>query len=154
MLFRSYKGDFNGIDILDDYAHHPTEIKATLKALNNRKGRKLYCIFQPHTFTRTKSLLNGFSDSFTLADKVIVTDIYAAREKDNGEIHARDLAEKIKEKNPNTLYISTFEEIEDYLVSNTRKGDIILTMGAGNVYLIGESILKRENIEILETVVV
>lgn len=149
-----YKGNFNGIDILDDYAHHPTEIKATLKALNNRKGRKLYCIFQPHTFTRTKSLLNGFSESFALADNVIITDIYAAREKDNGEIHARDLARKIEEKNPNTLYLSTFEEIEDYLVSNAKKGDVILTMGAGNVYLIGESILARENIELLETVVI
>ncbi len=149
-----YKGDFNGIDILDDYAHHPTEIKATLKALNNRKGRKLYCIFQPHTFTRTKSLLNGFAESFALADNVIITDIYAAREKDNGEIHARDLAKKIKEKNSNTIYLSTFKEIEDYLILKVKKGDVILTMGAGNVYLIGESILERENIEVLKTVVV
>lgn len=149
-----YKGNFGGIDVLDDYAHHPTEIKATLEALNNKKGGELYCIFQPHTFTRTKALLESFSDSFTLADNVIITDIYAARERDTGEIHSRDLSEKIKEKGTNSIYLSTFKEVEDYLILKVKKGDIILTMGAGNIYLVGESLLNIKNIDILEKAVV
>lgn len=141
------KGFINGVKVVDDYAHHPTEIEATLEAINNTSKGSIYCIFQPHTFSRTKILLDSFSKAFKNADKVIITDIYAAREYDNGEIHSRDLANAVNKKSGNAIYISTFEEIEDYLLKNTKDGDIILTMGAGNVYLIGESILKKSSHE-------
>lgn len=139
------KGSLKGIKVMDDYAHHPTEIRATLEALKNTSGGKVYCIFQPHTFTRTKSLLDSFSNSFKYADQVIITDIYAAREYDNGEIHSRDLVNAVNEKSNNAIYLSTFKEVEDYLSLNAKDGDIILTMGAGNVYEIGESLLSKKN---------
>lgn len=145
-----YKGSLNGIEILDDYAHHPTEIKATLKAINNKNSGQIYCVFQPHTFTRTMSLLESFSDSFKLADHVVITDIYAARELDTGEIHSRDLAERITEKGIDSIYLSNFKEVENYLLLNARKGDTIITMGAGNIYLVGENLLSRESSESVE----
>ena len=92
------KGEYNGALIVDDYAHHPTELKATLSAAKKMKKNKLWCIFQPHTYTRTKSLLNEFAEAFYAADKVIITDIYAAREDDPGDIHSKDLVKKIISK--------------------------------------------------------
>ena len=137
-----FKGYYNNIKIIDDYAHHPTEISASLQAVSTHKANgKVYCIFQPHTFTRTKILLESFSNSFKDADKVIITDIYAARETDNGKIHSRDLAKAVSEKGTDCIYLKTFEEMEEYLVENAKPGDIILTMGAGNIYELGEMIL-------------
>lgn len=129
------------IKVIDDYAHHPTEIKASLKAIRKAAKGDIYCVFQPHTFTRTKALLDSFAESFKDADKVIIADIYAARELDNGEIHSKDLSNRVSEKGSNAVYLSSFEEIENYLISQAKDNDIILTMGAGNVYQIGESIL-------------
>ncbi|HLR34125.1 MAG TPA: cyanophycin synthetase, partial [Tissierellales bacterium] len=137
------KGNLNGVKIMDDYAHHPTEIKATLKSLRNISKGDIYCIFQPHTFTRTKALLNSFADSFQNANKTIITDIYAAREIDNGEIHSKDLSKAINNMGHNSIYIPTFKEIEEYLLLNAKRDDIIITMGAGNIYLVGESLLKQ-----------
>lgn len=137
------KGYINGVKIVDDYAHHPTEIKATLDAINNTSTGKIYCIFQPHTFTRTKILLESFSESFKNVYQVIITDIYAAREYDNGEIHSKDLVDVVNKKSNNAIYLETFEETEKYLFNNIKEGDIVLTMGAGNVYLIGESMLQK-----------
>lgn len=142
-----FKGYYNDIKIMDDYAHHPTEISASLQAVTNSANGKVYCIFQPHTFTRTKILLDSFSNCFKDADQVIITDIYAAREVDNGEIHSRDLAKAVKEKGTDCIYLSTFDEVEDYLMENANAGDLILTMGAGNIYTLGESILSRTNNE-------
>lgn len=135
------KGYIDGVKIIDDYAHHPTEIQATLKSINNTG--KIYCVFQPHTYTRTKILLDSFSKSFKNTYRVIITDIYAARESDNGEIHSRDLANAVNRESGNAIYLETFEETEDYLFKNIKDGDIVLTMGAGNVYLIGESMLEK-----------
>lgn len=132
------KGFVNGALVIDDYAHHPTEIEATLKALSNVNHNKEWCIFQPHTYTRTISLLDEFATALSKAGNVIITDIYAAREKDTGIVHARDLAEKIE----NAVYIKTFEEIEEYIRNNASEGDIVLTMGAGNVCDIGPMITK------------
>ena len=138
------KGYLNGAKIIDDYAHHPTEIKATLEAVKNTSnGGKIYCVFQPHTFTRTKILLDSFSESFINSDEVIITDIYAAREYDNGEIHSKNLVDAINKKTSNAIYIATFKETEEYLANNIKSNDIVLTMGAGNVYLIGESLLNN-----------
>ena len=102
----------------------------------------LYCIFQPHTFTRTQLLLNKFAESFTEADKVIVTDIYAARELDNGAIHSRDLVNAISLKGVDAIYLESFNEVENFILNNAKENDIIITMGAGNIYLVGDSILK------------
>ena len=94
--------------------------------------------------------MDSFSQSFKDADQVIITDIYAAREYDNGDIHSKDLANEINKKTGNAIYLSTFEEIEEYLLKNIQDGDIVVTMGAGNVYLIGESILSQKKQEMNE----
>ena len=137
------KGFADGVKIIDDYAHHPTEIKVTLKAIRDSNKGNIYCIFQPHTFTRTKILLNRFASAFHDADKVIIADIYAAREPDNGEIHSRDLANAIGKAGSDVLYLATFEEIEAHLMGIVKANDVIVTMGAGNIYLLGESILEH-----------
>ncbi|MEY8415996.1 UDP-N-acetylmuramate--L-alanine ligase [Tissierella praeacuta] len=137
------KGYYKGVKIIDDYAHHPTEIRATLNALKNSTTGDIYCVFQPHTYTRTKLLLDNFAESFTEADKVIITDIYAAREIDNGLIHSKDLANAIFNNGSDAVYLGSFEEVEDYLLNNAKENDIILTMGAGNVYLVGDSIIEH-----------
>src|SRR5699024_2143937 len=100
-----FKGYYNGVKIIDDYAHHPTEIKATLDALQSSNTGNIYCVFQPHTFTRTKLLFNNFAESFNGADKIIITDIYAAREKDNGIVHSKDLRNAIIEKGLDAIYL-------------------------------------------------
>lgn len=136
------KGYIEGIKIVDDYAHHPTEIEVTLKALRDSNKANIYCVFQPHTFTRTKILLDKFATAFQDADKVVIADIFAAREPDNGEIHSKDLANAISKAGSDVIYLPTFEEIQQYLLKIARPDDVIVTMGAGNVYLIGESILE------------
>ena len=134
------KGFVNGALVIDDYAHHPTEIEATLKALGNVNHTSEWCIFQPHTYTRTISLMDDFAKALSMAGNVIITDIYAAREKDTGIVHAKDLADKIE----NAVYIKNFADIEDYIRKNASEGDVVLTMGAGDVYKIGESLCKQE----------
>lgn len=138
------KGIVDGVKVIDDYAHHPSEIKATLNAAGKTDKNRIWCIFQPHTYTRTKSLLNDFSESFTGADIIVVTDIYAAREKDTGEINAQMLAERMKEKGCNVVYISDFNEIVNYLEAGTKPGDLIITMGAGDINKVGEMFLKSK----------
>ncbi|MGO1579872.1 MAG: UDP-N-acetylmuramate--L-alanine ligase [Peptoniphilaceae bacterium] len=140
-----YKGEFNGAIIQDDYAHHPTEIKAALEALRKSTNNNLYCIFQPHTFTRTKLLLDSFSKSFFNADKIIITDIYAAREKDYGDIHSRTLCKAIRENGSDALFIETFEEIVAYLKKEIKTGDTVVTMGAGDVYKIADILLENKS---------
>ena len=134
------KGFYNEVKIIDDYAHHPTEIKATLSAIRNSTKGEIYCVFQPHTFTRTQILLKSFAKSFTDANTVIITDIYAARERDNGVIHSRDLARAIT--STNSIYLETFDEISSYLIDNIKDDDVVVTMGAGNIYLVGEAVLE------------
>lgn len=140
------KGTVDGIRVVDDYAHHPTEVIATLKSARSCTRGKVLCVFQPHTYTRTKELLNDFSTAFTLADKVYVTDIYAAREKDDGSIHSPDLVKKINEHLNNAVYISSFEDIVDALIRDSSAGDLVLTMGAGDVYKVGEMFLAEKKI--------
>lgn len=141
-----HKGTVNGIKVVDDYAHHPTEVIATLKSARSCTRGKVLCVFQPHTYTRTKELINEFSKAFTLADKVYVTDIYAARETDNGLIHSSELVNKINEHLSNAVYISSFEDIVDSLIRDSSAGDLILTMGAGDVDKIGEMFLAEKKI--------
>lgn len=137
------KGVLNGVTIIDDYAHHPTEIIATLKTARNTKNiNKIYTVFQPHTFSRTKNLLNEFSLSFNLADEVLILNIYPGRELDKGEIHSKDLVEKLQQNGINATYYNNFEVAKDYLLKNCINNDLLITMGAGDVYLIGEMMLQ------------
>ena len=138
------KGNYKGALVVDDYAHHPTELKATLAAAKKLKKSTLWCVFQPHTYSRTKSLLNEFGEAFYAADKVIVTDIYAAREDNPGDIHSKDLAEKLYHNNVNVKYISKFEDIVEYLKENMGPNDLLITAGAGPVYQVGELLLKEQ----------
>lgn len=138
-----YKGEKNDVKVVDDYAHHPSEIKATLKASRRGNFNKEWCIFQPHTYTRTKALMDEFSKAFDDADNVIITDIYAAREVDTGEVNSNMLVERLQENNVNAVYIKSFDDIVDYLNKNVQKNDLILTMGAGDVYRVGEKYLDK-----------
>lgn len=138
-----YKGSLDGITIVDDYAHHPTEITATLKAAVNYPHKTLWCVFQPHTYTRTKAFLSEFADALSLADKVVLADIYAARETDTLGISSRDLQEEIEKKGTECHYFPSFEEIQNFILENCTAGDLLITMGAGDVVNIGENLLKR-----------
>lgn len=137
-----YKGSLRGVTIIDDYAHHPTEIKATLTAAKNMNYNKLWVVFQPHTYSRTKAFLNEFAKSLSLADGIIVADIYSAREKDPGDIHAEHLARELSLLNDNCYYFSSFDEIEIFILQNCVPNDLLITMGAGNIYLIGDDLLS------------
>ena len=137
-----YKGEKNGVTIIDDYAHHPDEIRATLTAAANYPHKKLWCVFQPHTYTRTKAFLTDFASSLSLADEVVLADIYPARETDNLGISSRTLCEEIQKLGKSVHYLPSFEEIENFLLKNCINGDLLITMGAGDVVLIGENLLK------------
>jgi len=138
-----YKGEVAGVTIVDDYAHHPTEIEATLHAAHNYPHKKLWCVFQPHTYTRTKALLPEFAKALSLADHVVVADIYAARETDTLGISSEDLQKRIQELGTPCEYFPTFDEIENYLLANCQEGDLLITMGAGDVVNIGEHLLGK-----------
>ena len=137
-----YKGQFNGVTVIDDYAHHPTEIKATLTAAQKYPHRQIWCVFQPHTYTRTKAFFHEFADALSLADKIVLADIYAARETDPGDIHSRDIQKLLLEKGKEAYYFPSFEEIEKFLREKCINGDLLITMGAGDVVLVGEALIK------------
>ena len=137
-----HKGDWNGVTVIDDYAHHPTEIKATLKAADVYPHREIWCVFQPHTYTRTKALFPEFVEALSHTDHVVLADIYAARETDTLGISSQMLAEELKKKGCDAYYLPSFEAIEDFLKTHCQKGDVLITMGAGNVVNIGEALLK------------
>uniref|UniRef100_UPI004056A1F1 UDP-N-acetylmuramate--L-alanine ligase n=1 Tax=Acetatifactor sp. TaxID=1872090 RepID=UPI004056A1F1 len=136
-----YKGTIGGVTIIDDYAHHPTEITATLSAAANHPHKTLWCVFQPHTYTRTKAFMKDFAKALTLADKVVLADIYAARETDNLGISSKTLQAEIKALGHEAFYFPTFDEIENFLLENCINGDMLITMGAGDVHKIGEKLL-------------
>lgn len=134
------------IKLVDDYAHHPTEIKATLDAAQNLPHRRLWCLFQPHTYTRTLALFNEFADAFQRADIVILSKIYAAREKNVYGISSKDLLEEMKGKYPTKpiYYLDTFEEIADFVMEHGESEDLVITMGAGDIYKVAERILEKD----------
>jgi len=136
------KGVSDGVTVVDDYAHHPSEITATLKAAAGYNHSRIWCVFQPHTYSRTKSLMDDFSKSFDNADFVILTDIYAARETDTGEVNSSMLAEKIALSGKTAVYIKDFESIVELLDKNVKSGDLVITMGAGDVYKVGDMFLE------------
>lgn len=137
-----YKGTVNGVTIVDDYAHHPTEIQATLQAAKHYPHRKLWCVFQPHTYTRTKAFFQEFAEALSHADHVILADIYAARETDTLGVSSSALADAIRSLGKDAHYFASFAEIEDFLKEQWHNGDLLITMGAGDVVKIGEDLLK------------
>ena len=133
------KGYCNGALVIDDYAHHPTELQTTLDSVSRMDHNKVWFVFQPHTYTRTHSLFDEFVEVLSNAENLIISDIYAAREKDTGLVSSKQLADAIE----GAVYLDSFEKIEDYIMGNVSEGDIILTVGAGNVVTIGENLVKK-----------
>ncbi len=137
-----YKGERNGFTIIDDYAHHPTEIRATLTSAQNYPHKDIWCIFQPHTYTRTKAFFHEFAEALSLADHIILADIYAARETDTLGMTSEALADELKKLGADAYYLPSFEAIENFVLEKVIHGDLLITMGAGDVVNIGESLLK------------
>ena len=133
-----------GLVYIDDYAHHPTEIRAALAAAKKVQHNKTWCIFQPHTYSRTRFLFDEFGEAFALADEIIIADIFAAREALDPTITSAMLAERIAQTGKDAKYLGDFDAIRTYLEANCQSGDLLLTVGAGDVYKIGEDFLKSE----------
>lgn len=138
-----YKGCVDGVTIIDDYAHHPTEIRATLTAAQNYPHKRLVLVFQPHTYSRTKAFLDDFAEVLSMADMVVLADIYAAREQNTFGVSAKDILSRLKKKGTEAFYFPSFEEIEKFLLKNCVHDDLLITMGAGNVVEIGEFLLGQ-----------
>ena len=141
---QEYKGTKNGILIYDDYAHHPTEIKATLGAFADAfPGRRIVVVFQPHLYSRTKLLFKDFVKSFDRASAVVMLPIYAAREKKDRSIASPMLVAALKKRGVRTIYAASFETAVERIKKLAQRGDIVLTVGAGDVYKIGDEFLKN-----------
>ncbi len=134
-----FKGKYNGADVYDDYAHHPGELKALLDAVEPLGYKRIILVFQPHTYTRTHSLFDDFVEQLRRPDLTYLAEIFAAREQNTLGISAADLSKEI----PNSMFFATFAEIEKSLGWTASPGDIILTVGAGDVYKIGEHLLNK-----------
>ena len=133
-----YKGKYNGADIYDDYAHHPDELAATIEAVRTMNYKRVVMAFQPHTYTRTKALFDDFVRELKKVDLAVLAEIYAARERNTVGISSRDLAELI----PNSVYCQTLPQVTEHLQSIANEGDVILTVGAGDIFRAGEALLK------------
>ncbi|MCL2321036.1 MAG: UDP-N-acetylmuramate--L-alanine ligase [Oscillospiraceae bacterium] len=137
-------GEINDVKVIDEYSHHPTEIRAAVSSLKNMHINNIYMVFQPHTYSRTKSLYDEFCKCFNGLDNLhlIITDIYAAREKDPGDINSKMLADSIKDEGIDVTYMKDFEEIAKYIKSKVSKDDVVITVGAGDVNKIGKAFLN------------
>ena len=142
------KGEFQGVTVVDDYAHHPTEIRATLAAARARyPGREIWAVFQPHTFSRTAALLGDFARAFEDADHVIVTEVFAARERETSGISGAGIVERMRGQNarmehPDARFVAELDASVKFLAENLRTGDVLITLGAGDVYRVGEAIAR------------
>ena len=135
-----FKGTYNGADVYDDYAHHPDEVAATLAAVRNAMpGRRLVLAFQPHTYSRTSALFDDFVRELSKADVLVLAEIYAARERNTIGISSADVAEKI----PGAVFCETLPEVTQFLRANVREGDVVITMGAGDIFRAGEALLGK-----------
>ena len=133
-----FKGSFNGADVYDDYAHHPDELRATLDTARTMGKRRLVVAFQPHTYSRTQALFEDFVRELSKPDVLVLAEIYAARERNTSGISSQDLANKI----PGAVYCETLPEVTDYLRSVIQPGDLVITIGAGDIFRAGEALLK------------
>ena len=134
-----HKGTFNGAEIYDDYAHHPDELRATLETARGMKPRRLVVAFQPHTYSRTKALFDDFVRELSKPDVLVLAEIYAARERNTYGVSSMDLAARI----PGAVYCATLPEVTDYLRRNIQPGDLVLTIGAGDIFRAGEALFKN-----------
>ena len=135
-----FKGKFNGADVYDDYAHHPDEVAATIAAVRDAMpGRRLVLAFQPHTYSRTNALFDDFVRELSKTDVLVLAEIYAARERNTIGISSADVAEKI----PGAVFCETLPEVTAYLKANVREGDVVITMGAGDIFRAGEALLGK-----------
>jgi UDP-N-acetylmuramate--alanine ligase len=144
------KGRIGQITVLDDYAHHPTEIRATLAALRQRyQPSRIWCVFQPHQYSRTRFLLDDFAESFKLADVIIVPEIYFVRDSaaSKKEINSQILVERIRDNATEAVFIDSFSRICDYLKENVTAGDLVVTMGAGDIWKVADEYIQwlRQN---------
>lgn len=128
-----YMGDISGASVYDDYGHHPTEVKATLSGADDMTSGRLICVFQPHTYSRTAALAEDLSRAFDVCDKVILCDIYAAREQNTYNISSRDIADMIGDR---AVYGGSIESCADLLLNELKSGDVAVVMGAGDIYKI------------------
>ena len=133
-----FKGKYAGADVYDDYAHHPDELAATIEAVRSMNYQRIVVAFQPHTYTRTKALFNEFVRELKKSDLVVLAEIYAARERNTVGISSMDLMEQI----PGSVYCKTLPDVTNYLRTIAREGDVILTVGAGDIFRAGEALLK------------
>lgn len=138
-----HKGSKDGVSVIDDYAHHPTEIKATLGTAKNTAHNNIFCVFQPHTYTRTKTLFKEFTECFDDADALVLMDIYAAREKDTGLVSSMELGDALRAKGINCVNVHSHQEAYEYVKSHVSKGDVLLTVGAGDVVKVGDLFLAN-----------
>ena len=135
-----FKGKYNGADVYDDYAHHPDEVAATIAAVRDAMpGRRLVLAFQPHTYSRTNALFDDFVRELSKTDVLVLAEIYAARERNTIGISSADVAEKI----PGAHFCETLPEVTAYLSANVREGDVVITMGAGDIFRAGEALLEN-----------
>lgn len=132
-------GEYQGVTVADDFAHHPTEIRATLTAAKQMGFTRIWAVFQPHTYSRTYLLFNDFVKALSIADRVVLSEILAVRETNTYHIYSKDLSAKI----PGSVWFKTFEEIADYIVKNAQDGDLVLTLGGGNIYQCANLIVKK-----------
>ena len=138
-----YKGTFHGATVIDDYAHHPTEIRAALQTAANYPHQRVICIFQPHTYTRTKEFLDEFADALSAADIVVLADIYAARETYDPDISSADILSRLEKLGTESYYFKTFEDIQKFISEKSMNGDLLITMGAGDILKVGENLLNH-----------
>jgi UDP-N-acetylmuramate--alanine ligase len=137
-----YKGKTeNGVEVYDDYAHHPTAIKETLRALREKTDGRVIVAFHPHLYSRTRDLLDGFARSFEDADEIIVAPIYAAREVDDGSVSSELLAERIRAEGGNARAFTSLTDVEKDLHALGKEGDVIMTMGAGDIYKVADALV-------------
>lgn len=136
------KGSLKDTTVIDDYAHHPTEIRATLHAASKLPHKKIWCVFQPHTYSRTEKLFDQFTESFVDADEIIITETFAAREKPSDGIASEVLANALVSKGHSCRYIPEFDQIVEFLRKNIQPGDIVLTMGAGDIFKVADKLLE------------
>ena len=139
-----YRGTLNGAMVIDDYGHHPSEIRATLAAAREVPAKSLTVVFQPHTYSRTIDFFDGFVDALSLADRVILADIYAAREVDTGVVSSAMIADSLRAKGKDAIYLPSFEEIEKFLEKNISTGDLLITMGAGDIVNIANDLTRSK----------
>ena len=140
------KGEVNGITVIDDYAHHPTEIQATLQAARSSWNKRIVCVFQPHTYSRTLCFYKDFGASFDDADILVITDVYPAREKPIEGVSGKLIADAATQYgHKNVVYIQNKEDILNELKGILKEGDVVITMGAGDVWKIANELVKKIN---------